>query len=123
MKNIIIMTITLLLILSCVKKGEAVGEIPKQTLITIDRLDYMENLPDSTIQKLDEIILSNSSGKYKKVAMVIAGSLEGVKEIDSQIDEVHLLLRIKSLIENKKLRFRGDISYMRHSEIRKKRGH
>lgn len=63
---------------------------------------------------VDALLLSQVSGSWQKVAMVIGRVLQ----VDSGMDENKLGERIAALVESGRLEGEGDIRKWRHSEIR-----
>jgi len=70
------------------------------------------------IRWIDDLLISNTSEQWLKVAMVIGKTMiERGPEL-SEIDDVILVERIKQLAKDGKIESRGDLNSIRHSEIR-----
>lgn len=65
----------------------------------------------------DQSILNNCTSEYQKAARVIGETMGQQK---STIGDYYLLYRIHMLIKQKSLEWKGNLSIMRHLEIRKK---
>ena len=76
-------------------------------------------LTEDEVQEIDMALLSNANDRWCKVAMVVATTmLELPCRIDG-IPDIYYSQRIRKLVVEKKLIARGDLSYMRYSEVHK----
>jgi TPR repeat protein len=79
-----------------------------------DDVNKQKNLSALLDGELDELLMMKVQEKWQKVARVIAS----VMSAHNTQDEERLLLRIKSLVNEKRIESAGDIQRPRFSEIR-----
>jgi hypothetical protein len=71
-----------------------------------------------TDHNLDQVIMSLTSAKWQKVAMVLARSLTQLEDEGVHILAGRIAARIEFLVLAGHLEAQGDLSSSRHSEIR-----
>ncbi|MCG8089151.1 MAG: DUF3658 domain-containing protein [Candidatus Thiodiazotropha endolucinida] len=76
-------------------------------------------LTGDEVQEIDMALLSNTNDKWCKVAMVVAKTMLKLPCRINGIPDIYYSQRIRKLVVEKKLSARGDLSYMRYSEVRK----
>ena len=78
-------------------------------------------LPSSLSESdIDAILFSNMGPHWKKVAMVVGGSLDRCKELGIEMSAEMLAARIQALAEAERIKDIGDLRRWRFSEIRLK---
>lgn len=83
-------------------------------------IDAALSLKKEDVALIDSWLLSFASDHYQKVAMLVIKSLtRSVEEnLFTDIPDVFFGLRVEALVENHLLQGEGDLSNMRHSEVR-----
>lgn len=66
---------------------------------------------------IDRVLLSLASAQWRKVAMLIAQTVEALGPVANEKHDV-VAARIRALIDDRALVAQGDISRWRHSEVR-----
>lgn len=83
-------------------------------------IDAVTSLSESDVQLIDDWLLSFSTDRFQKVAMVVSKALMKSDEQDllTNIPDVFFGIRVEALVENRLLQGEGDLSNMRFSEVR-----
>ncbi|MCU7933223.1 MAG: DUF3658 domain-containing protein [Candidatus Thiodiazotropha sp. (ex Codakia rugifera)] len=76
-------------------------------------------LTDNEVLEIDMALLSNTNDKWRKVAMVVATTMFDLTCRIEGIPDIYYSQRIRKLVGEKQLVARGDLTYMRYSEVRK----
>jgi hypothetical protein len=84
-----------------------------------DQEKLVGQLSESEMHEIDMALLSNTNEKWRKVAMVVATTMLELPSRIEGIPDVYYSHRVKKLVSEKKLEARGNLSYMRYSEVRK----
>jgi NADPH-dependent 7-cyano-7-deazaguanine reductase QueF len=87
--------------------------------ITPEQEGLVGQLTEDEVHEIDMALLSNTNDKWRKVAMVVAKTMLELPCRISGIPDIYYSQRIRRLVVEKKLIARGDLSYMRYSEVRK----
>jgi hypothetical protein len=86
--------------------------------LTDEQNRIVNQLSDIEIQKIDELLLSNSSDKWRKVARVVGTTMMDLSGQFSGIPDIFYALRIKKLVNEGRLESQGNLDFMRYSEVR-----
>ncbi len=83
-------------------------------------IDAVTSLCESDVQLIDDWLLSFSTDRFQKVAMIVSKALMRSDEQDllTNIPDVYFGIRVEALVENRLLQGEGDLSNMRFSEVR-----
>lgn len=87
--------------------------------LTPEQEQLVGQLTGDEVSEIDMALLSNTNDKWRKVAMVVAKTmLENPCRI-SGIPDIYYSQRLRKPVGEKQLVARGNLSYMRYSEVRK----
>jgi hypothetical protein len=75
-------------------------------------------LSPAKIAALDAALLYNTSGRWRKLAMVIAKMWDHAEHVEGIPDSFYAI-RVRSLVERGLLESQGNLDYMRFSEVRR----
>ncbi|MBS0432985.1 MAG: hypothetical protein JSS21_11365 [Proteobacteria bacterium] len=78
----------------------------------------IEALSQLQLDLIDKTLLANSLPRWRKVAMVVALSMELLESTLPEIPDVFFSQRVQRLVSLGLLEAQGDLSRMRFSEIR-----
>ncbi|MEW8295451.1 MAG: DUF3658 domain-containing protein [Candidatus Thiodiazotropha sp.] len=87
--------------------------------LTPEQEQLVGQLTEDEVREIDMALLSNTNGKWRKVAMVVAETMLELANKINGIPDIYYSQRIRKLVDEKQLVARGDLSYMRYSEVRK----
>ncbi|WP_316368290.1 DUF3658 domain-containing protein [Candidatus Thiodiazotropha sp. CDECU1] len=87
--------------------------------LTPEQEQLVERLTVEEVHEIDMALLSNTNDKWRKVAMVVARTMLDIPSRISGIPDIYYSQRIRKLVDEKQLVTRGNLSYMRYSEVRK----
>ena len=93
------------------------NDLPDNTL-TPEQLKLVEKLSDAEIETIDTALLANTSIQWRKVARVVATTMNCLPYRVVGIPDSYYSQRIKQLVSAGLLESQGNLSYMRYSEIR-----
>ena len=79
------------------------------------------SLSRETITMIDAALLSETLEDWRKVAMVVARSMEVLDGRVIALPDIYFSQRVRYLVESGKLDSQGDLSLMRYSEVRRRR--
>ena len=86
--------------------------------LTIAQEASVKKLSASDIQTLDEALLSNADGHWRKVAFVVAKTMLQLKPRPEGVPDVYYAQRVAAMVTQGKLESQGNLRRMRFSEIR-----
>jgi hypothetical protein len=101
------------------KKSMETHDIEPDGELSLKQEQLVSQLTVEEVHAIDLALISNTNDKWRKVAMVIAKTMLDMHCRIEGIPDIYYSHRIKWLVCEKKLEARGDLSYMRYSEIRK----
>ena len=86
-------------------------------------IDIVLSLKAEDVTLIDNWLLSFASDRYQKVAMLVIKSVTKCNQenILTNVPDVFYGIRVEALVENHQLQGEGDLSNMRHSEVRSQR--
>ena len=87
--------------------------------MTLDQAKLVEQLTAAEIQAIDNALLANTSDKWQKVARIVGMTMMELPVRVEGIPDVYYSQRIQKLVKDGLLESRGDLSYMRYSEVRR----
>jgi hypothetical protein len=67
---------------------------------------------------IDDLILSVVSGQWRKVAFIVSKVLRVYRNNAPETSEDTIAYRVRALVDDGKLEAQGNLSRMRHSEVR-----
>jgi Protein of unknown function len=79
------------------------------------------SLSPETITLIDAALLSETLENWRKVAMVVARTMEVLDGRVIALPDIYFARRVRYLVENGKLDSQGDLSRMRYSEVRRRK--
>ena len=121
MRNIILISI-LLFVVSC-NQGNKRMEDPAESEVapmTLEQRARVRQFSEAEILAIDDILYSETSSRWQKVAMVVAGAMISLDGKIENIPNAYYLERIQLFIDSGKLESQGNIWRMRFSEIKRK---
>lgn len=86
--------------------------------LTPETESLLQNLTESEAQQIDKALLSNACEKWRKVACVVGTTMLSLPSHMEGILDIYYSFRIQVLVKNGTLESRGNLSYMRYSEVR-----
>ncbi|WP_189401660.1 DUF3658 domain-containing protein [Arenicella chitinivorans] len=83
-------------------------------------IDAVRSSQESDIQLIDDWLLSFSTDRFQKVAMIVADALMKSDEqrLLTNIPDIFFGMRVEALVENRLLQGEGDLCDMRLGEVR-----
>jgi Protein of unknown function len=95
----------------------------KEVPVPLDRLTAEQEariaqLTDADLGDIDNCILSNATTQWRKVAMVVALTMNALSDLFSDLPDSFYAMRIKELFAQGRLESQGDVEFMRFSEVR-----
>jgi hypothetical protein len=86
--------------------------------MTPEELAVVASLAPETVAKIDATLMSHASPYDRKVAMVVAQAMGDLSTVAPNVPDLFFAERVKVLVASGKLVARGDLNYMRYSEVR-----
>ena len=80
--------------------------------------ELVRSLSADTIAMIDAVLISEVSTRWRKVAMVVARTMEALEHRLPPITDIFFARRVRYLVKSNELQSQGDLSRMRYSEIR-----
>ena len=99
-------------------KSEIDHDVQPDGELTAEQKNTVESLSSETLLDVDKVILSHVQHKWRKVAMVVALTMNEFDDDLWDLPDIFFSMRIKKLVEAGKLESQGDLRYMRYSEVR-----
>ena len=94
-------------------------EIPIPNLpLTPEEQAKVAQLTENELKAIDEALLSNAHQRWRKVAMVVAVTMNHLEDRILGIPDSFYAERIQKLVEAGLLESQGNLTYMRFSEVR-----
>jgi hypothetical protein len=87
--------------------------------LTSEQEMLVKQLTEDEVYEIDMALLSNTNDRWHKVAMVVAKTMQKLPCRINGIPDIYYSQRIRNMVDEKQLVARGDLSYMRYSEVRK----
>ena len=88
--------------------------------MTLEQRARVRQFSEAEILAIDDILYSETSSRWQKVAMVVAGAMISLDGKIENIPNAYYLERIQLFIDSGKLESQGNIWRMRFSEIKRK---
>ena len=86
--------------------------------LTPEQEELVNKLKASEVERIDEEILSNISGYWKKVASIVGATMIDLENRVEGIPDVYYAKRIIYLVEKGLVESQGNLKRMRFSEVR-----
>jgi hypothetical protein len=94
-------------------------EIPEANPpLSDEEQSLVAKLTEADLQVIDAAILANSSNRWLKVARVVVWTEEALKDRYQGLSYIFYAQRLIRLAERGRLESRGNLEYMRFSEVR-----
>ena len=77
-----------------------------------------DSMSANETKSIDDVILAQSTDRWRKVAIVVAKVMHCVDDKYPEMPDVFYAQRIRMLVARVRLESRGNLNYMRFSEIR-----
>ncbi len=90
---------------------------PEESQLSSEELERIAALTPEQIQAIDAALLQRADPRWRKVALLVATAMNGSSHIPG-IPDTYYARRIQDLVANGTLEAQGDLSRMRHSEVR-----
>lgn len=90
--------------------------------LTAEQVKLVEGLTNTEVQAIDDALLANTCGRWRKVARVVGTIMLELPCRVESIPDVYYSQRIQKLVKDGLLESQGDLSYMRYSEVRQPGG-
>ncbi len=87
--------------------------------LTNEQRHRIAALTDEDVARIDQQLLSLCGGEFRKVAYIVGMAMSLDPERPSGIPDVFYAGRVRRLVERGALQAAGDLSRMRHSEVRR----
>jgi hypothetical protein len=75
-------------------------------------------LSEEEIQEIDKLLFSHAKRSWRKVAMLVGLAMMDKDSYREGIPDTFYSPRVRKLVEEPRLEFRGDLQYMRFGEVR-----
>jgi pimeloyl-[acyl-carrier protein] methyl ester esterase len=109
--------VTLSFISRCIENAGMQTENPDPPL-TADQALRVSRLTQADLQEMDRVLLAQAAGSWRKVARIVGTAIGEHSARIPDVPDVYYAQRVRHLAEVGKLESRGDLRYMRHSEVR-----
>jgi len=86
--------------------------------MTPEEIALVASLEPATIARIDAALMSHALPYDRKVAMIVAKAMGDVAAIAPNVPDLFFAERIKALVASGQLVARGDLNYMRFSEVK-----
>jgi hypothetical protein len=90
----------------------SISELP------LEQEALVAQLTEAEVQEIDNLLLSYAKHSWRKGAMLVALAMVSQESHLSKVPDLYYSERIKQLVQNGRLESRGDLHYMRDSEVR-----
>ena len=90
--------------------------------LTPEQFELVGQLTVTEIQAIDTALFANTSDKWRKVARVVGTTIQGLPNRVEGIPDVYYSQRVQKLVKVGLLESQGNLSCMRHSEVRRPGG-
>ena len=94
-----------------------INDLPDKTL-SQEQLKLVAKLSDAEIETIDNALLANTTLQWRKVARVVATTMNSLPCRVVGIPDSYYSQRIQQLVSAGLLESQGNLSYMRYSAIR-----
>ena len=96
------------------------SEIPQpDTPLSAEQLALVAALTPGEVIDIDRALLSNTDGRWRKVAMVVGKTMGELSNRRQGIPDTYYAQRVRLLVEGGSLESQGNLAYMRFSEVRR----
>ena len=86
--------------------------------LTPEQRAQVECLSTGDVRKIDEALLSNTSHRWCKVAMIVGTTMGDKEERFPEVPDIYYAQRIRHLVEKGILEAQGYLPNMRYAEVR-----
>ena len=94
-------------------------EIPKEDRnLSEEEKVLVKRLTSKELEYIDKTLLSNANNNWQKIAMLVAIVMKELKDKIKGLPDVFYSKRVRKLVEDGYLESRGNLKYMRFSEVR-----
>ena len=83
-----------------------------------EQIKLVAKLSPAEVEHIDQVLLSNCSSQWRKVARVVGSTLLSLKPTHSGIPDLYCSQRVAKLVAEGKLESAGNLQFMRYSEVR-----
>ena len=83
-----------------------------------EQLARVAELSIVEIELIDETLLANACAQNRKVAFLVGSAMIELKSRIPRVPDIYYAQRVKGLVERGLLQAKGNLSYMRYSEVR-----
>ena len=90
-------------------------ELNEEQAISVDKLTPVQ------VDHIDEVLLSNTAGTWRKIARVVGSSMIELQNQYQDIPDIYFAQRVRKMVLNGTLDSQGSIDRMRYSEVRRVR--
>jgi hypothetical protein len=87
--------------------------------LTAEQEARIAQLTDTDLNEIDNCILSNATTQWRKVAMVVALTMNALSDLFSDLPDSFYAIRIQKLVAQGRLTSQGNVEFMRFSEVRR----
>jgi hypothetical protein len=96
----------------------ALPEGPLDTELDDEELQAVGALSESQVALIDGVLLADCASTWRKVARIVGTALTKGPEELAEVPVGFFARRVRALVESGKLEAKGDLNYMRFSEVR-----
>jgi hypothetical protein len=86
--------------------------------LTPEQIAIAASLTTEEVQAIDEVLMSNVSTRWRKIARVVGTTMNDALPRKSGLPDVFFAHRIRKLVESGQLEYQGMLENMRYCEIR-----
>ena len=86
--------------------------------LTAEQEARIAQLTDTDLNEIDNCILSNATTEGRKVAMVVALTMNTLSDLFSELPDSFYAMRVQKLVGQGRLESQGNVEFMRFSEVR-----
>lgn len=98
-----------------IRGADAVREL---TLNPGEQKALVSKLSKNDLNEIDEVLLSNATSQWRKVAMIVGMTMGELSIRTIEIPDIFYSQRIRKLVEDGSLESQGNLQRMRYSEVR-----
>ena len=81
-------------------------------------LSLQRDMDESDLEMIDLTLLNHATNNWRKVAMIVGFTMTDLSDTFPGVSDLFYGNRVALLVEQGKLISQGDLSQMRHSEVR-----
>ena len=96
----------------------SIEDVSPDPPLTAEQMRVVSRLSKSDLAEMDRVLLSRTDGRWRKTAFIVAGAMADIARLEG-VPDVFFAGRVKRLVSDGRLEAKGDLNYMRFSEVRR----